>query len=413
MSEEKVVKKEEVKKDSSELAEKSPKEKVVKKEEVKKEPLSFRADRDYKEPELVVDEFLLKNKTIDSQKARMRRSLGMAVSKKKEEKLNYYRRLKLRLYSAGVEVEPEPFVRKIMLFTIIFVTVLTFGVGIWAILDEVSVIGIVVLLLVFWLLGFFIFNYLFILLAQAYLSYRSFVRTKEVERVLPEFLRLVATNYRSGLPLDKALIASTRARFGILSKEMEQIAKTTRVKGDLAKALEVLGKKFDSRILERAMSSISSSIHSGANISELLDEIANNITKMRNMQASMAANVKNYVIFIVIAGIVIAPFMFAMSYQMNNTIGDVKGRLEGQLDSTASAGVGLGVVEGGGVNPNNFDVFAILMILTNCVISSMIISMIKHGNFQQGFRNVFFFMALSLSFYFIGKWVLSGVIGVV
>ena len=412
MSEEIASKEGEVKKDSSNLAGGVPKENVGE-SEIKNDLLSFKANRDYKEPELVVDEFLLKNKNISSQKARMRKSLGMAVSKKKEEKLNYYRHLKLRLYSAGVEVEPESFVRKIMFSTIIFITVLTFGLGIWAILSEVSVIGIIILLPVSWLLGFFLFNYLFILLAQAYLSYKSFVRTKEVERVLPEFLRLVATNYRSGLPLDKALIASTRVRFGILSKEMEQIAKTTKVKGDLAKALEVLGKKFDSKILERAMNSISSTIHSGANISELLDEIANNITKMRNMQASMAANVKNYVIFIVIAGIIIAPFMFAMSYQMNNTISDVKGRLEGQLDSTASAGLGLGVVDGGGVNPNNFDVFAILMIVTNCIISSMIISMIKHGNFQQGFRNVFFFMALSLSFYFIGKVVLSGVIGIV
>lgn len=370
--------------------------------------------RDYKEPELVVDEFLLKNKTIESQKKQMRKSLNMQVSKEKEEKLNYYRRLKLKLYKAGVDVEPEDFVRKIMFITMLFISALTFIVGAWSIIEKFGFFIIFLIIFTTWIVGFFVFNYLFILLSHAYLNYKAFTRTKEVERVLPEFLRLVATNYRSGLPLDKALMASNRARFGILSKEIEQVAKTTRVKGDLAKALEVFGKKFDSKVLERAMNSISSSIQSGANISQLLDEIANNITKMRNMQASMAANVKNYVIFIVIAGVVIAPFMFAMSYQMNGTINEVKGRLEGQLDQTSSeAGVQLGVSEGGGVRPENFDLFAILMILTNCIISSMIISMIKEGNFQQGFKTVFFYAAASLSLYFIGKWVLSFVINVV
>ena len=372
--------------------------------------------RSFKEPELVVDEFLLASKTIQAQKLKMRKFLGMEHTEKKEKKLNYYRRLKIKLYKAGIEKEPETYVRKVLGFAMVFTCLAILAYIIWAFTFNPSIwVIIIISAAVFWILLFFISNYLFLLFAHAYLSYRAFSRTKEVEKVLPEFLRLVATNYRSGLPLDKALIASNRARFGILSKEIEQVAKSTKVKGDLAKSLEIFGKKFDSKILERAMNSISNSTKTGSNISKLLDDIANNITKMRNMQASMAANVKNYVIFIVIAGIVIAPVMFAMSYHMNLTISEVKGRLEGQIGSgTASATAPpITVSEGGGVRPSNFDFFAILMILTNCLISGMIISMIKQGNFQQGFKNVFIYAFISLSLYFIGKLILAGVLSVV
>jgi pilus assembly protein TadC len=359
---------------------------------------------------------LLESKTIEAQKLKMRKFLRMEHTKKKEKKLNYYRRLKLKLYKAGIEKEPEVYVRNVMFLAIVFASIMVFAYAIWAFISNPEYLVIIIIsLAIFWILLFFILNYLFLLISHAFLSYRAFSRTKEVEKVLPEFLRLVATNYRSGLPLDKALIASNRARFGILSKEIEQVAKSTKVKGDLAKSLEIFGKKFDSKILERAMNSISNSTKTGSNISKLLDDIANNITKMRNMQASMAANVKNYVIFIVIAGIIIAPVMFAMSYHMNLTISEVKGRLEGQIGAGAATTTAppITVTEGGGVRPSNFDFFAILMILTNCLISGMIISMIKQGNFQQGFKNVFLYAFISLSLYFLGKLILSGILSVV
>ena len=371
----------------------------------------MKKDRNYTEPELVVDEFLLKNKTINKQKIIIRKNLGMNYIEQEKEKSNFYRTLKLKLYKAGIDKEPEVYVKKLMLTSIIILCLSVIGLGLWLFLQPIDWKLTVLLLLVFWFLGFAIIYYLSKKISFVYLDYRAFKRTKEVERVLPEYLRLVATNYRSGLALDKALIASNRPRFGILSKEIEQVAKTTRVKGDFAKALEIFGRKFDSKIVERSMNSISMSVRSGSNISELLDEIANNITKMRNLQASMAANVKNYVIFIIVAGIIIAPLMFAMSYQMNLTISGVKGQLDAQTGTVQ--GTPMQLQEGGGVDLNNFDIFAILMILTNCVVSSMVISMIRYGNFQQGIKNILLYAIISLSLYFVGKVILYGIISVV
>ncbi|MFP4567376.1 MAG: type II secretion system F family protein [Candidatus Woesearchaeota archaeon] len=369
-------------------------------------------DRNYTEPELVLDEFLLKNKSIEAQKYQMRKELGMALPKKEKKKTNFYRNIKVKLYKAGLEIEPEVYVRKLMFISIVILCISIFSAGVWALTQPFDWKITILLLLVSWFIGFVIIYYSSLLIALVFLDYKAFKRTKEVEKVLPEYLRLVATNYRSGLPLDKALIASNRPRFGILSKEIEQVAKTTRVKGDFAKSLEIFGKKFDSKILERAMNSISISVKSGSNISALLDEIANNITKMRNMQASMAANVKNYVIFIIVAGIIIAPLMFAMSYQMNTTIAGVKEKLDVQTGNV-NMGTTMSLQSGGGVNLINFDAFAILMIITNSIVSSLVISMIRYGNFQQGIKNIFVYTLISIGLYVLGKFALSGLINFV
>ncbi|MBN1274762.1 type II secretion system F family protein [Candidatus Woesearchaeota archaeon] len=362
--------------------------------------------RRLQEPETTIDDFFLKDRAIQFEKRRVRKSLGMSVSATPIKKRSYYDRLKVDLYRAGVDAEPSRVIKLILYLAIVALVVGAAVIGGVA-LYHLFPFGTIVLYLLVWsVLGFVALYSLAVLLLKVYLSYRVFRRKMEVEQVLPEFLRLVATNYRSGMPLDEALIKSNRPRFGIFSKEIELVAKTTKVKGDLAKSLEIFSKKFDSKILQRAMNNIVMSVRSGSNISELLEEIANNITKMRNMRVSMAANVKNYIIFIIVAGVIIAPLMFSMSYTMNTTIAGVKAGMDVSSMSTAGQGL-LNVQSEGGVDPGDFNVFALLMLITNSFVSAFVISMLRYGNFQQGIKRIPVFLAISVALYFLGKWVLS------
>ncbi len=380
-------------------------------------PESLSPLRKYVEPEPVIDEFFLKQKTISFEKAAIRKKLGMDVPVKAEkQKKDYYAYLKTRFYKAGLDADPHNFIKATLYITLALLAPTLVLLGVYLVTIGSSFIAIIALSLAWWVLGFAIFYLLVIVASNAYFNYRAFKRRLEVEKVLPEYLRLVATNYRSGLPLHKALTASNRPRFGVFSKEIEMIAKITKVKGSFAKALEIFGKKFDSKVLERAMNSISVSVRSGSSVSQLLEDIADNITKMRSMRLRLAASVKNYIIFIVIAGVIIAPLMFSMSYHLNMTISDVKDRLDDQRSASPSSAQHsvLAAVRGdGGVLPANFDIFATLMILTNSVVSGLVIGMIKYGNFHQGMRNIPVFIIVSLALYTTGKIILAGVMVIV
>jgi len=374
--------------------------------------------RDYVEPEMVIDEFFLKENTVDAEKIAVRKHLGMNVSvnAKKKKKKDTYTYLKTRFYKAGIEADPHKFIRATFYITLALLAVSLFALGAYLLSLGSSLITIIGFAVAWWIVGFILFYFIVLMSANAFLNYKAFKRRLEVEKVLPEYLRLVATNYRSGLPLHKALIASNRPRFGVFSREIEMVAKISKVKGNFSKALEIFGKKFDSKVMERAMSSISISVRSGSSVSSLLEDIADNITKMRSMRMRLAASVKNYVIFIVVAGIIIAPLMFSMSYHLNMTIGDIKDRLDDQGGGTptgAQQSFITSVGGDGGVIPSDFDIFATLMILTNSVVSGLVIGMIKYGNFHQGMRNIPVFMVTSIILYNLGKLALGGVLVIV
>ena len=84
-----------------------------------------------------------------------------------------------------------------------------------------------------------------------YLNLRIYNRTKEIEKVLPDFLQLTAANISAGMSIDKALWFSIRPRFGILAKEIETVAKKSMSGEDLEQALKEFASKYDSPTLDR------------------------------------------------------------------------------------------------------------------------------------------------------------------
>lgn len=379
--------------------------------------MTEREMRKFVEPEFSVDEFFLRQASTDEAKIEMRKRLNMAKpTHKKKEKLNFYEDLKIRLYKAGLDLQPSVVVKWIFYATLIILAITSFILAIVVYTNGIPTLLLLLYLLVWWIIGFAIIYSIAVIILRVILDYRTFKRTLEVEQVLPEFLRLVATNYRSGMPLDKSIAKSNRKRFGVFSREIELVAKVAKVKGDLARALLIFSKKFNSKILQRAVNNINLSIKSGSNISTLLDDISTNIIKMRNMRKSMAANVKNYIIFIIVAGVIIAPLMFSMSYQMNSTVGDIRAKFltqqEGTVTSTPSFITSQNMGEGG-ISPQNYNIFAILIIITNSVVSSFLISIIRHGNFEQGMRYIPMFAIASIILYFIGKAAFSGLLAAI
>jgi len=371
--------------------------------------------RPLKEPELAIDDFFLEDRDIEVEKRRVKKRLGMTTSPDSHgRKKTLYERLRLDLRKAGMNLEPAVVIKRFLIITLSLLILGSVAFGYTFLVNDVPFWLTALYLLGWFFIGFAIIYPLIHLAFKSFLSYRRFKRRLAVERVLPDFLRLVATNYRSGMLLDEALIKSNRPRFGIFSKEIELVAKTSKVKGDLSKALEIFSKKFDSKVLQRAVNSINMSIESGSNISSLLEEIAGNITRMRTMRAAMAANVKNYIIFIVVAGVIIAPLMFSMSYVMNDKIVNIRSSVMEDAAGSSPISFGFFSFRGeGGVEVQDFDVFAILMLLTTSVVSAFLIGLIKHGHFQQGVRRIPVFIVITLVLYWFGKnalaWLLAGV----
>ncbi len=314
-----------------------------------------------------------------------------------------HRRQKLKSYleRAGIYTEPKNLSRKIFNTAIAINLILSgyliyhfstnFGITWGTVAASMAALWILVfmlLILALWTVYYFT------------LDLRIFKRKVMIEDVFPDYLQLTAANIKAGMTVDKALWYAVRPRFGVLAKEIEEVAKETMSGMDLKEALQKFSAKYDSMTLKRSISLIIEGLESGGEIGDLLNKISSNIQEQKIMFKEMSANVTTYSIFITFASIIAAPFLFALSGSLIGVIRGISGVLGGV--NTAVAGSGLPLTFGSvGITPGDFKVFAIFSLVIGSSFSAMLVSTIKKGNIKSGVKYIPVFVAVSVSLYLI------------
>jgi len=229
------------------------------------------------------------------------------------------------------------------------------------------------------------------------LDYASFNRTREIEEVLPEFLQLASANISAGMPIDRALWFAVRPKFGVLAKEMEEVAKATMAGEDLEIALENFTKKYDSKSLKESMNLLIEGMRAGGEIGFLLNQIASNMQDIKIMKKEIAASVMSYVIFITVAAIVGAPFLLALSAQLLVIMSSMTSSMQVEGSSSSTFSVDM---SSDSIDINDFRAFAVITIIVTSIFSAMIISAIRKGNTSDSIKVIPGFIAVSLLIFF-------------
>ncbi|MBM3309439.1 MAG: type II secretion system F family protein, partial [Candidatus Altiarchaeales archaeon] len=99
-------------------------------------------------------------------------------------------------------------------------------------------------------------------------------RGRFVEGILPDVLKLMSSNLRAGLTIDRSLINAARPEFGFFQKEISQVAGKIVSGKTLEEALSELSTKIKSKNLETTIDLIIQGIRSGGSLAGSLDRIA-------------------------------------------------------------------------------------------------------------------------------------------
>ncbi len=329
------------------------------------------------------------------------------MGKKKLPYLEQFRHLREYLILAGIKLSPKK------IFTILYIVAAVIDLALLGyiaikIIQYQNLAFLAIITLVMLTLGYIVIFFLVWLMFLFMLDYMKFKRKTSLEEILPEFLRLVSANHRAGLPLDTSLWKANRPRFGILSEEINEVAKQTYATGDLIVSLEKFGDKYDSNMLRRVISNIVEGLKTGADIASLLDDISLNITTIKNTRKEMASEVENYMLFITVTVLVISPLMFGLTHKMSGLIETVKNTLAETMggDTTTTAQMPMQLQfaeETGKAFGYYFDIFVYLMILTNSVISVLLMSVVKHGNVKQELKRIPVYYIIGLTVYSVCK----------
>ncbi len=89
-----------------------------------------------------------------------------------------------------------------------------------------------------------------------YLDLRIFNRTKQMEEMLPDFLKFVSENLKGGMSFEKALWSAIKPEFGILATEVRLAAKKVMTGQDVDDSITEFTDKYDSPMLRRSFNLI-------------------------------------------------------------------------------------------------------------------------------------------------------------
>lgn len=246
-----------------------------------------------------------------------------------------------------------------------------------------------------------------------YIDLRIFSRTKKMEEVLPDFLRMVSENLKGGMPFERALWSSIKPEFGILANEIRLSAKKVITGQDVDEALRSFTEKYDSQILKRSFDLIIEGIKGGGKIADVIDRVIDTIEETKELKSEMAATNLSYVIFVAVIVLFVAPGLFALSFQFLTVLQNISGKISGASGGADAGSVSMPISFGNiSVEPDVFQSFSVNALLVISFFASLMISIIQTGTIKGGVKYIPMLMAGSFVTYkvlmFIATRVFSG-----
>lgn len=299
---------------------------------------------------------------------------------------SYREGVRQKLRQAGMETSNETYINASFIISLLIAAAITVVARVYAVFIFIGVfVGV-----------FFFFN--------AYLSLAIDKRKGFVENVLPDALELMAANIRAGFIPSKALLLSARNEFGPLAEAIKKSGKEILTGKSLTEGLNEIPKHINSEILRRAINLINEGSISGGQLVSLLEENAIDIRRKQAIKKEVKANIIMYGIFIVFAGVIGAPVLYALSIYLITTLTSIGGTEIATADVLSRVPLFKGGID---ISTDFLFVFSTISIIITTFFSGLIIGLIDTGKEKGGVKYVPIFMIIALVIFFGASYFIS------
>lgn len=262
---------------------------------------------------------------------------------------------------------------------------------------------------------FFNINMLFAILVFLFLniffyykvSLKAIARIRQMEKVFPDVISLMASNLRAGITIDKAFVMSARKEFAPLDNEILSTGKEIATGRDIIFALEAMSKRIDSEKISKIIMLITSGLKSGGNISDLLEQTSSNMKEKEVIEQKAASTILMYVIFIFFAVAVGAPVLFGLSSVLVEIIINLTSNLPEMVTMQSQLPFTFSEVP---ITVNFVIYFSLAFISVSNLISCFVIGLINKGDGKTGLKYFIPLIVISISLFFAVRIVLSGML---
>ncbi|MEK6967879.1 MAG: type II secretion system F family protein [Nanoarchaeota archaeon] len=214
--------------------------------------------------------------------------------------------------------------------------------------------------------------------------------------MLPDFLRLIASNIRSGMTPFQALKLAARPEFGPLKDEVDYITIRGLGNENFQDLVVAINKHIRSESLDRALKLFSSTLKSGGHLAQVLEESTTYIEEKRRLKKELSTITKSYSVFIMFSVVILAPFLLSISIQFLTMVTAIQSITKGS-ESIAGFGGQISITVG------FLRICALIFLVATGIFSSMLVAVIKQEKIQYGFKYALLIVSLSLVSFFIAN----------
>ena len=300
---------------------------------------------------------------------------------------SYREYIRERIELAGMKTRSESYINYSFLASFLLAVVMTVVVRVYAPIIFIGVFASVFMFL------------------NAYLTLAIDKRKNFVEGVLPDALELMAANIRAGFIPSKAILLSARNEFGPLAEAIKKSGKEIMTGKSLTEGLNEIPKYIRSEVLERSIKLISEGSAKGGQLVSLLEENAVDIRRKQAIKKEVKANIIMYGIFIVFAGVLGAPVLYALSLYLITTLTSLGAT---SIAATEVMTRGVPFFKGGiEISTDFLFGFSVVSIIITTFFSGLIIGLIDTGREKGGIKYVPIFMIIALIVFFGANYFIS------
>ncbi|MFH0860383.1 MAG: type II secretion system F family protein [Candidatus Altiarchaeota archaeon] len=226
--------------------------------------------------------------------------------------------------------------------------------------------------------------------------FQAMNRSNAVDEMLPDLLRLMATDIRAGMTPFQAIKVSARDEFGILKHELDRASAKSLGIGSFNEALLEMCDRLNSYALNRAMRLFIRSMEGGGQLANVLDETARDISENLSLKKELLSATRTYTILILVSVLIGTPLLLTISIHFTERVNEMRE----SLNVSDMENFDLGMLLNMGFDPAVLENISAITILVTTLIACMLFGVIVEGKEKYGLKYAFFLVPLSLILFY-------------
>lgn len=238
-----------------------------------------------------------------------------------------------------------------------------------------------------------------------YPYFKSERRARKVEKVLPDFLNLMAANVRSGMAPLSSMRSAAKEDFGVLSEEVEDAIALSMGSESYEKILNMLTENINSVLLNRIVKLLTIGMRTGGRISNLMEGASEEVVRISVLRDELVTSVRSYMIFITIVIIGGLPFLLNVSTYFVQTVQGLQTMID---PSELVQNIGTS-----DISTEFLTIISYVVLTGTSLFASLLIGSVIDDSLVQGLKYFIPLLALSLALFVLGSNLIPNVVGTI